>query len=271
MKILNTDDEPLINIPYLNAGRKPNNFFVDRLPVYRAVVDMLPSGIDAIVVTADLQGRETFAKGTSNGQLRLLGEILPTELDPVLDSLGVNSSLNVGAILAGDFYTYPDLHGRGGTGDVTNVWKTFVDQYKWVVGVAGNHDTFGERNRPPRNHSRMHFLDETRIELEGLQVAGLSGVIGNPRKNFRRDHFSFLESLEFILEDPTDILVMHDGPDADTPGCRGITEAREIIQRKNPSLVIRGHKHWPQPLATLPNGTQILNVEATVVILVDGR
>ena len=64
---------------------------------------------------------------------------------------------------------------------------------------------------------------------------------------------------------------MHDGPDADIPGCRGITEAREIIQRKNPSLVIRGHKHWPQPLATLPNGTQVLNVEATVVILVDAR
>ena len=49
----------------------------------------------------------------------------------------------IGVLLAGDLYTVPALDRRGGSGDVTAVWRAFGDEFSWVVGVAGNHDTFG--------------------------------------------------------------------------------------------------------------------------------
>ena len=60
MKILNLKPEPIEVFDFLNAGRRPNQFYVDQLPVYLAEVDRLPDVLDAIVVTADLQGREEF-------------------------------------------------------------------------------------------------------------------------------------------------------------------------------------------------------------------
>jgi len=267
MKILNLHPEPIEVFDFLNAGRRPNQFYVDKLPVYVAEVDRLPEDLDAIVVTADLQGRETFPERRQSDQPRLLGEVLPEMLRPTLSGIGIAADANVAAILAGDFYTYPDLRGRGGTGDVTQVWHAFADEYCWVAGVAGNHDTFGESKRMSGARSHIHFLDNDRVKLSGLKIAGLSGVIGNPKKNFRRREDEFLASVEKLLSSETDILVMHDGPDAPESGYRGIQQVREIVEFKKPRLVIRGHSHWPKPLAELANGVQVLNVDATVAIL----
>lgn len=269
MKILSISPDPVDEVVYLNAGRKPNQFSHDRLPILKGVVDALPAGLRAIVVAADLQGREPFPNHKHGGPIRLMGEVLPEQLDHILyEHFKIGSLDSVGAILAGDLYTYPDLRGRGGTGDVNSVWRAFADRFKWVAGVAGNHDTFGDQKRPP-NLGNIYFMDETRLKIDGLQFAGLSGVIGNTRKNFRRTHGDFINSLTHCLSAPTDILVMHDGPDAARAGCRGISEAREVIERRKPSLVIRGHKHWPIPLVELRQGIQVLNVEATVVVLID--
>ncbi len=57
--------------------------------------------------------------------------------------LGADHSSPVAALLAGDFYTVPALDKRGGTGDVTDVWRAFGECFAWV---AGNHDLFGDRN-----------------------------------------------------------------------------------------------------------------------------
>ena len=271
MKILSIDTDPLIEIPYFNAGRRAKDFYVDRLPVYRAIVDELPESLDAMVVTADLQGLDIDPMPGNVG-LPLLGCTLPTKLEPILDGLDVCWN-KVAALLAGDFYTYPDLHGRGGTGDVTEVWDAFADAYQWVVGVAGNHDTFGDRESYlPKMHSPdVHLLDADRVEMAGLSIAGISGIIGNPRKNFRRDHYDFVETLDLILQQPTDIALMHTGPDfPDLQGCKGVIEIREIIEKRTPSIVVRGHCHWPQPLVQMDCGTQILNVDATTVILIRG-
>jgi Icc-related predicted phosphoesterase len=267
MKILHLEPKPIVEFDFLNAGRRPNQFFVDKLPVFLGQVDRLPSGVDAMVVTADLQGREVFPNRKSGDQLRLLGEVLPSMLLPTLDSIGIEPGQKIGAVLAGDFYTYPDLHGRGGTGDVTPVWHAFSDQYHWVIGVAGNHDTFGSSERMSNSRANIHFLDNERFMLADLKIAGLSGVIGNPRKNFRRTHDEFLRALEQLTAEPTDILIMHDGPDGGMPQFRGIHEARDIIEFTQPKLVIRGHSHWPKPLVELDNKVQVLNVDATVVIL----
>lgn len=268
MKITHIDSEPLLSVPYLNAGRRPNDFFEDQLPVYHATVNELPKSVDAILVTADLQGLEPLAPDPAFPP-RLLGEALPDILDPVFEGLGIDVPHKITAFLAGDFYTYPDLRGRGGTGDVTNVWKTFADRYGLVYGVGGNHDLFGSdvNSKPNWRGPEVFFLDGDRAEFGSVRVAGLSGVIGNPRKNFRRTHQDYIESLELLLSEPTDILITHDGPDVPNTPCRGIPEVREVILKYKPSLVVRGHSHWPQPCVQLSEEVQVLNVDATVVIL----
>ena len=268
MKIVELKDKPIGEIAFLNAGRRPNRFFRDTLSVFHGRLAQLPDALDAVVVTADLQGRELpgAPKRSPQDSLRLLGEIMPDLLIEFLDALNVNSNANVAAILAGDFYTYPDLRGRGGTGDVTAVWQSFADAYQWVIGVGGNHDNFGERSEPFTS-SNSFFLDGDRKEIDGWKFAGVSGVIGNPKKNFRRSHEDFLYVLDEVIAAPTDVLVMHDGPSGGQTGYRGIEEALEIVEKRRPALVVRGHRHWPTPMVEVKYGVQILNVEQTVVIL----
>jgi len=63
---------------------------------------------------------------------------------------------------------------------------------------------------------------------------------------------------------------LHDRPDIPERGYLGylgnprIQEA--MLGLKRP-LVIRGHAHWQEALAELPNGLQIWNVDKRVVIL----
>lgn len=268
MKIVEFNNEPIGEIAFLNAGRRPNQFYQDRVCVYHGRAEDLPGSLEAVIVTADLQGRELpgVQRCSPPDGLRLLGEVMPELLGEHLDVVGISSNANVAAILAGDFYTYPDLRGRGGTGDVTAVWQAFADAYQWVVGVGGNHDSFGERARP-FSRTNAFFLDGDRVEIDGLKFAGISGVIGNPKKNFRRTHDDFLFTLDELVTPPTDVLVMHDGPSGRQTGCRSIEEVLDLVESRCPTMVVRGHCHWPSPWVQVRNGVQILNVDQTVVIL----
>ncbi len=81
-------------------------------------------------------------KHQTGPQLRLLGEWLPQILaESILPGLPLPAG-RVGVLLAGDFYTVPSLDKRGGSGDVDSVWQAFGEHFHWVVGVAGNHDTY---------------------------------------------------------------------------------------------------------------------------------
>ena len=266
MEITSLSSELIVEIPFLNAGRGQGGYYVDRLPVAKAVVDELPDELDAIVATADLQGRERF-EDSPGGSPRLLGEALPQRLSgEILPSLGCDA-LKVGVVLAGDFYTVPALDRRGGSGDVTNVWEAFGREFRWVVGVAGNHDTFGEALHPSRpTFGNCYYLDERSVELDGLSIAGLGGIIGNPRRPHRRTEEAYLESLLNVLEDSTDILAIHDGPSGDR-GQRGSPRITQLLNELCPPLVIRGHAHWETPLTRLEGGTQVLNVDCRVVVL----
>ncbi len=268
MRILSINPDLITEIPFLNAGRRPGGFYVDQLPVHEALVDRLPDGMSAIIATADLQGREQL-KRSSTGPPRLLGEVLPEQLaNEILPELGLPTG-QIGVLLAGDFYTVPALDRRGGSGDVTSVWWAFADQFDWVAGVAGNHDTFGDdAHADPRFHSRkIHYLDNDRANIDGLKIAGLGGIIGSPKRARRRSEENYCRALESLLDSQTDILIMHDGPDAPSHGFRGSTPVREVIEFLRPNLVVRGHAHWKEPFAELSGGVQVLNVGARVVIL----
>ncbi|GAA4440149.1 metallophosphoesterase family protein [Bremerella cremea] len=266
MRITSLSDEPVQEIRFLNAGKRPGDFYSDSLPVLHGVVDALPEGMSALVVTADLQGRETFE--SARGQpLRLLGEVLPAMfVDEILPSLNVGNQ-RIGVLMAGDFYTVPTLDRRGGSGDVRSVWQAFADQMDWVVGVAGNHDLFGDKAGPPRFSGSMHFLDGDLVTVDGLRIAGISGIPGEPRRLWRRHINDFVDGVGSLLCESPEIVIMHDGPDAPVPGCRGLALVREMIEQFDPTLVVRGHAHWDTPLAELANGTQVLNVDARAVVL----
>lgn len=267
MRILSINPEPIVEIPFLNAGRGPGGFYEDRLPVQEAVVDRLPDGVSAIIATADLQGRERF-QDSPNGRPRLLGEALPSRLaTDILRELRLKDRA-IGVFLAGDLYTVPALDRRGGSGDVTAVWRAFGDEFSWVVGVAGNHDTFGaDPKAPPRFSKRLHYLDNDRVNIGGLKIAGLGGIIGNPRRPRRRSEEQYTGCLEALLRHQTDILITHDGPNEPAQRLRGSPNIREVVERLKPSLVVRGHAHWKQPLVRLSGGVQVLNVDARVVVL----
>ena len=274
MKIIDFRPEPVLTFPFLNAGKGAVQFFEDQLPVNHARVDRLPHGISAIVVTADLQGRERFQDSPDKAP-RLLGEALPQQmLEQVLPTLGVTDLSTVAALLAGDFYTVPALDKRGGTGDVTDVWCSFGECFTWVAGVAGNHDLFGDRNMTrPSFVPPLYYLDGETIDVGDFRIGGIGGIIGNPSRPQRRTEDDYLGTLEQLASQPLDVLLMHEGPDGPGFGQRGDVRIRTVLEnrmsRDNSCLIIRGHKHWDSPLAQLSCGLQILNVDARVVILTE--
>lgn len=268
MKIIDFSNSLLKEIKYLNAGSGRSGFYEERLPIHHARVDALPAGLDAVVVTADLQGRERFQE-SPGGPPRLLGEALPLRLvQEVLPEVGVQDPSRVAALLAGDFYTVPALDKRGGTGDVSAVWRAFGDEFAWVAGVAGNHDTYGEhRDDRPRFPAHLYYLDGASVELGELRIGGLGGIIGNPERHQRRSEEDYLFALELLLEERIDVLLTHDGPRGLNARQQGSARVRDLLSEHPVPLVVRGHAHWDQPFIQYDNGTQVLNVDARAVIL----
>jgi Icc-related predicted phosphoesterase len=182
--------------------------------------------------------------------------------------LDLDDPSRVAAFLAGDFYTLPGLEKRGGTGDVSSVWQAFSDHFAWVAGVAGNHDLFGKNQKTrPQCHATMHYLDGDVVEVAGLRIGGMGGIIGKTTKPQRREETDYFGTLERILSQKVDVLITHEGPCGTEAGQRGDFRIRDTLEQHAPRLVIRGHKHWPHPLAQFPSGLQVLNVDKRVVIL----
>ena len=267
MKILSIAEEPFRRLSFLNAGKGPGGFYREILPIQIGLVDQLPGDLDALIATADLQGRETF--DTAFGRPpRLLGEVLPGILaHEILPELGLDPQ-RTGVILAGDLYTVAALDKRGGAGDVTPVWQAFGREFQWVAGVAGNHDTFGDACRPAASMGvNIHYLDGEEVRLSGLRIAGIGGIVGNPRRPQRKNDQQYAACLERCIHDLLDILVLHDGPGVPNQGLKGSALIGMTVDMLPPRLIIRGHSHWETPLARLLRGTDVLNVDGRVVIL----
>ena len=188
MEILSIDQSPFYEleceIVTLRRERK-----ISHVPCFRAQVDGLPEGIDALIATSDLQGLEPPHR--ASGEPRLLGQVLADELEVLIELGEVPPLDRVGAILAGDLFARPRLDRRGGSGDVRGVWLALACRCRWVAGVAGNHDLFGPKPSVPDfqefcGSPGVYFLDGEVVELDGLRIGGLSGVVGRPTRPWRR-------------------------------------------------------------------------------------
>jgi len=254
-------ERPLEELPYLNAARGGG---VERatLPLLDVTVDALPAGLDALVAASDLQGRDAIDPG------RLLG-VAVAELVAGLGARGVlPPAARIGVCLCGDLYTVPAADRRGGTGDVTTVWCAFAEHFRWVVGVAGNHDVL------PGGAAALdacaHLLDGDVRELDGLRIGGVGGIVGALERHNRRPSEAFVAVMRNLLARPIDLLLLHEAPTGTTDAQRGNAVLREVIDAAvgdAPPLVLCGHTPWTAPLAELASGVQVLNLEARVAVL----
>lgn len=252
MKVFNIDNKPLSCLSYLNAGRDNTPHRTD-LPLLRGQVDYLPDGLDALIMTSDLQRRENAPAD------RLLGLVLVEHLLQCANQGDIPDPQKIGVILAGDLYGAPGSSRRGGGGDITEVWQAFAEHFRWVTGVLGNHD---EISQTLPEHATV--LDLSMTKHVGLTIAGLSGIIGDPHRKNRRTEEDFVESVALLAYECPDILVLHQGPDR-RPNPDPAVE-RALAQASN-LLVVCGHAPWEDPLMPMPNAVQVMNVEARVVVL----
>ena len=74
MRIVAVDSAPFYSLKYRCSGPRGKRILEQDLPFYKAKVDWLPHGVDSVVLTSDLQGREHDPRN------RLLGVRVAEEL-----------------------------------------------------------------------------------------------------------------------------------------------------------------------------------------------
>jgi 3',5'-cyclic-AMP phosphodiesterase len=271
MRIIKIQDTPIENYPYLivpTGGRdKDGNRVIEsvNLPILLGQIEGLSTDISAIIATSDLQG--TVKEGEKE---YLLGEKLPEFLALFMDIEFPNVDRNkIGIILCGDLYA--NLEKRGGRGDVKEVWRAFKKHFKWVVGVAGNHDDFGNSKEFEqfKLEKGIHYLHEQIKEVDKMKFGGISGIIGRTDKPQRVEEKEYLASLKKLLLKQPSLILLHQAPSAPLENCQGSDEIRQIVEQSPPNLIFCGHCHWEKPLVTLENEAQVLNLDARVVILMN--
>ena len=268
LRILSVERRLLHEIPFL-VPAIGGGLETRKLTVLSAVVDRLPGELTGMIATSDLQGFE-ITRGGEPG--RLIGEVLAEELE-VLAELGeIPPAQTLGVLLAGDMYAKRTA--RGGEGDAWPVWAAFAGRFKWVIGVAGNHDRFGAdlRVNLPATHRvpNVALLDESCAERDGLRVAGVSGIVGDPRKRvLRRSQAGFLAAVDRIMRNSPHVLLLHQPPAMAEPGFPGDAALTERLSGRQDLLVICGHLDWKGPLATIPRGPQVLNVNSAAFVLTE--
>ena len=262
VRITALDPEPVWQIDYRCAAPR-GVCRVRTLPVLRGKVDALPEPLLGLVLTSDLQG---MALEVSDN--RLLGQVVAEELELLCDEGELPARDRVAVLLAGDFYANPEADQLGVSGDVWPVWLAFHERFRWVCGVAGNHDRFGNGVSPAASALRdgMHFIDAGQVELDGLKVAGVGGIVGKEARPQRHSEDTQRERVRRALTPMPQLLVMHEGPEVPESGLLGRAVVRELVDGAG-AVVVSGHCHWPVSLVELASGTQLLNVDARVIVL----
>lgn len=270
IRINRTTSKVIHRLPYLNAASNGG-------PPLRGVLDvevLHATGLGefgGLIVTGDLQFRARRSpKDLEPGPL--LGEVLAGEIALLCELGELPPASRVGVVLTGDLYCGQAVRRRGETGDVRSVWDSFAQRFMTVVGVAGNHDTFGglQEQRAFRSDAGRHLLDLDVVELAGLVIGGLSGIVGDPGRSNRRSEEEYLAGIDLLTshQPMLDLLVLHESPGLPERGLVGNGRVADILRSRRVPLVVCGHSHWTEPLVDLPSGTQVLNADARCVVLV---
>ena len=82
-----------------------------------------------------------------------------------------------------------------------------------------------------------------------------SGIVGNPRRPFRRLEAEFVSVVRQLAMAKPEILVSHDGPDAEGTNLHGWPSIRHALETAPATLMVRGHAFWSSALSLLANGS----------------
>jgi hypothetical protein len=234
-----------------------------QLWVQRLFAAGLPDELDALFVTSDLQGWSFGDTGS-----RLLGLAVADELRQHCEGSGIDPA-RVGVLLAGDLFAREDLSRRGGVGDVRGVWRAFAAQHGFVAGVAGNHDAFGDGSDDVVAFAAepgIHLLDYGTPGLvpgaqsHGLRIAGVSGIVGNPDKPWRKSRADLATGVERALALQPDVLLLHQNPGLPDVRRPDHTWLTELLTAQAQALVVFGHSYCHRPVLEL-GGCQLLASE----------
>lgn len=259
LRIARIEDEPFHSLPHRTSGPK-GKVRRNLLPFYRAYATGLPESVEALVFTSDLQGRE------AGGQNRLLGVPVAEALGNLVQQQAIPAPAAV--CLCGDLYDYPDCHKLGGTGPVDEVYDAFSKIAPEVVGVMGNHD---QLTFPDNLASNVHVLDGDLRVMDGLIVGGISGIVGNPRRNQRRTEGEFLAEVEKVTSQQPDLLLLHQGPSDEERGRRGDPDLALSLATGYNGLTVVGHTRWHWPWLVALGSGQVMNVDGRVVVILNER
>lgn len=260
LELVDVNATPLELLPYWTTGTGQATPSEHQLPVYTGTVRGLPPAITSVVVASDLQGV------VPGGEV-LLGEALVDYLELLyaLHFPGLTRDRAL-ALLCGDLYANPAK--RGESGNPYRVWEAFSTAFGCTVGIAGNHDDFGPDLARVLALPKAHFLTQGTANAHGLRVAGLSGIIGRPDKNFRLAEDTYVRGVAALLRQAPHVFLTHLSPRLDALGLQGDACLTAALVKGPPTLVLCGHSHWPtvEP-QVLANGTQVLNADSKVFIL----
>jgi Icc-related predicted phosphoesterase len=253
-------------IPYLNAAPRNGPPIIGMLDI--VVMEAVGLGrLSALVLTGDLQFRERTGLHEQR-TARLLGEVAAEELSVLCELGELPPAEATGVVLTGDLFCEESLDRRGGLGDVRGVWEKFAQHFAFVTGVAGNHDNFGELDEH-KGFADSHILDLDVIALAGLTIGGVSGVIGDPKRPFRRLEDEYFAAVSLLMREPLDLLVLHESPGFPERALPGNRQLRAALEAGRPTFIACGHNHWHEPIAEMDSGSLVLNVDARCVVLVD--
>ena len=198
----------------------------------------------------------------------MLGEVLADFLQLYMSiEFPFTDLQKVGVLLCGDLYA--NLEKRGGGGDVKGVWRKFNEYFKFVVGVAGNHDAFGSKEdfETFQREEGIYFLNKKIIKVEGLTIGGVSGIIGNPAKPQRVEKEDYLKALKKILTKRPDFTLLHESPNNKNPKLEGNKKIRDLIDCSHGNTICSGHCYWKENIIKAENNNQMINVDAKCMIL----
>lgn len=261
-------DTPIESYPYLEVSgqhSKDGKAIIQHkeLPVFEGQFFNPKATIDLLIICSDLQGMVK-----KNDDYSLLGETVPSFLKTLIGIEYEEKEINkIGVLLCGDLYT--SLEKRGASGDVRKVWKSFKNEFNWVIGVAGNHDTFGttEERVEFLKAEDIHLLHNEILEQDLMQIGGIGGIIGRSDKINRMGESEYLNALRRMLKKDLDIILLHETPDFPQNECIGNSKIRETIEKAPASFICAGHCHWSSSLVELQNKSQVLNVDSKVILL----
>lgn len=266
MKILSISSKPFFKFPCVLVDEHQKSPKFSTLPLFHGIVDTLPSPLEGLLITSDLQAYTQIEPF----QQKLFGIHFAEQFAFLANGKRLPLAKDIGVLLAGDLYAVPELNQRGGAGDVEDVWYAFSKAFRWVLGVAGNHDLFeGEASfkKIEPHRKNIYPLHGTLIEKDQIRFAGISGIRGKPTKPWRYTTEEFQKWFQYLIGLEPEIFILHEGPEVEKEQFLSDPDFfKKIKKLEKAPLFICGHHHWSLPLKTFASKVQFLNVDFRAIL-----